>query len=246
MAHPEGGTTTPPPLSRATLILTALAILIVGVLGGGVVGWLRRPDPSPTLAPTPAPASSSATGGDPSTPVPSSPSPLPSAASPSPLPSSASPSPLPSSASPSPRGPTKEQLEKQARDRLDSLADDGYATANPRGQWVAQLSSKWIGITDPALTARVSGGHKFAAIDIIAEYEATKQKAEDVGGATVVLIKGSDIKKGRDETSSHLFWYIFAVDFGSEPEAQSWCHDLYPQLSGERLKNVCYATRLKP
>lgn len=228
MAHPEGRTTAQRSLSQATLILTALVILVVGVLGGGAVGWVRRPDPSPTPAPTPAPASSSATRGAPSTPVPS------------------SPSPLPSSPSPSPSEPTREELEEQAHERLDALADDGYATANPSGQWVAQLSSKYIGIIDPVQTAEVSGGHKFAAVDIVAEYEATKQKANEIGGASVVLIRGSDIKKGRDETSSHLFWYIFGVDFDSKSGAEAWCQDLYPQLSGNRLKNVCYATQLKP
>ena len=37
---------------------------------------------------------------------------------------------------------------------LEALAADGYAAAKPRGQWVAQLSSKYIGITDPNQTAR--------------------------------------------------------------------------------------------
>lgn len=233
MTHPGRGTTARRPLSRATLILTAILILIVGVLGGGAVGWLRRTVPTSLPTASPVPASSSAVGDVPSTPVPSTSVP-------------STPSPLPPSPSHTPNAPTAKELERQARDKLETLAAEGFATANPRGQWVAQLSSKWIGISDPAQTAVVSGGHKFAAVDIVAEYEATKQKAENLGGATVVLIKGSDIKKGRDETSGHLFWYIFAVDFGSKSEADRWCQDLYPRLSGDRLKNVCFATPLNP
>lgn len=230
VAHPQGGPAAGPPLSRATLVLAAVTILVVGMLGGGAVAVLRQPDPqpTPTPSPSPAPASSSPPSVDPSTPAPTSPSPV-----------TPSPSPTPSEL-------TKKEREQQARARLDALAEEGYTTADPRGQWVAQLSSKWIGITDPAQRAQVSGGHTFAAVDIVAEYESTEQLAEQVGGATVVLIKGSDIKKGRDETSGRLFWYVFGVDFASKAKAESWCQDLYPLLSGTRLKNVCFATQLKP
>ena len=226
--HAEG-TTQRHPIPTAAVVVIALAIFVVGVIGGAGIGWLRQSDAWPPFQPSPAPASSTTLIPDPTSSSPAPPSPSPTTTTPS----------------PSPTPPTKEEAERQAREELETLAADGYATANPRGQWVAQLSSKYIGITDPNQTAEVSGGHKFLAVDIVAEYNATKQKAEQLG-ASVVLIKGSDIKKGRDERSNHLFWYIFGVDFGSKSEAERWCQDLYPGLSGARLKNVCFPTQLKP
>ena len=120
----------------------------------------------------------------------------------------------------------------------------GRRTADPRGQWVAQLSSKYIGITDPQQKTR-SGGHTFRAVDIVDEYTATRARAER-GGATVVLIKGSTILKGRQETSGKLFWFIFAVGLSGKSQVEQYCADLYPQLSGAALKNRCYPTQLKP
>ena len=230
MTHlPAESTTQRHPIPRGTLVVIAFALFVVGVIGGAGIGWLRLSTPLPRFQPSPAPA--------PSTPL------IPDPNSPSPMPPS--PSPTITTPSPSPTRPRKDEAERQARADLEGLAAEGYAAAKPSGQWVAQLSSKYIGITDPNQTATVSGGHKFAAVDIVAEYEATKEKAERLG-ATVVLIKASDIKKGRDERSNHLFWYIFALEFDSKSQAERWCQDLYPVLSGAQLKNVCFPTQLKP
>ena len=221
----------PPQPSRTPLILLVVAILVIGLLGGAVTGFvLKRSDRTGggTASTPPAPATPTTELAAPDPPISSSPAPTP---------------PPTPTATPTPK-PSKTELEQQARTELEQQSAEGLATADPHGQWVAQLSGKYIGITDDQQT-NSSGGHTFRAVDILAEYAATKAKAEKLG-PSVVLIKGSTILKGRQETSGHLFWFVFALEFSSKASVETFCAKLYPSLSGPALTNRCYPTQLKP
>lgn len=221
----------PPKPSRTPVVLLVVSILMIGLLGGAVTGFvLNRSRGTNTGPVTPSPVNS------PVSPESPAPSPPPS--------TSAAPTPTPAPTPTATPTPSKTELERRARAKLERLATAGRTTADPHGQWVAQLSGKYIGITDPQQTNR-SGGHTFAAVDILDDYTATKATAEKLD-TTVVLIKGSTILKGRQEPSGHVFWFVFALDFADKAQVETFCTKLYPSLRGAALTNRCYPTRLKP
>lgn len=235
MAYSPGPWTAQPPPepSRAPLVVLVVSILVIGLLGGAITGFLlKRSDRGSGDSARTPPSSGSPSGESPVIPPPPSTTPTP----------TARPTATPT-ATPTPK-PSKAELEQKARTELEQQSAEGLATADPRGQWVAQLSGKYIGITDPQQTNR-SGGHTFRAVEILDDYTTTKTKAEKLD-TTVVLIKGSTILKGRQETSGHLFWFVFALDFSSKAEVESFCAELYPSLSGTARTNQWYPTQLKP
>ena len=46
MVYLQGGRTNALPPSRAFIVLVTIGVAVVGVLGGGAVGWLQRPGPT--------------------------------------------------------------------------------------------------------------------------------------------------------------------------------------------------------
>ena len=129
------------------LVLGGIGIFVAAMLVGTVVGWLNAGRANADL-----PIQSSTTpppNTDPTLPSPSGPSFTP---------------------SPTPSEPTEEELEQQAYYALEQQAAADLQRTSLDGQWVAQLSSKYVGVRDPRQETR-SGSHKFKAVDILAEHQ---------------------------------------------------------------------------
>lgn len=111
------------------------------------------------------------------------------------------------------------------------------------GQWVAQLSSKWVGVTDKYQIA-YNGSHTFYGADILAEYQALKNR---VSGVDVVLLNSKDYGKKRHK-NGEPYWVVSALSpqFTSEDAVTAWCASQFPELSGDERINQCMPNRLMP
>jgi hypothetical protein len=111
------------------------------------------------------------------------------------------------------------------------------------GQWVAQLSSKYDGISDPLQTSG-SGSHTFSNVDILAEFQ--RLQGLDLGGASVTLLLSTDY--GQKQTvSGHALWVTFALPgLSSASEVQSWCSTHFAPLTGPALADTCTPAQLYP
>lgn len=133
--------------------------------------------------------------------------------------------------------------EEAALEQLAGYAR-GYDAIIPKNsQWVAQLSSKYVGVSDPLLTA-ANGTHTFYATDIVAEFE---QIAQSVTSVQVVLLDSRTYGKQQLIDGKNL-WVTFGLSdyFTSEDDVLSWCAGEFPYLEGRERLNVCMPTRLKP
>jgi hypothetical protein len=143
--------------------------------------------------------------------------------------------------SPSPR--FEADAQRKAKRELARLAADGRHNVTLDSRWVAQLSSKWIGITDP-LQITASGSHTFQATDILAEH--LQLKNTDNRGAQVFMLRNLDFGAGK-RPDGRLLWMTFADGgFSSREDAHRWCNNRFPNLHGKRLKNTCLPNRLRP
>ena len=173
-----------------------------------------------------------------------SPSPAPSSAAPS---SAASSSAAPATTEPSPPASSAPSVitdPAQAQAKLAELADTGRGQVSFDGRWVAQLASKYDGVTDPQLTA-MNGSHTFRFPDILNEHQTLQRSAPP--DTQVVLLRSTDYGK-RTVVNGQPLWVTMAVraDFTSEAAVQSWCAQRYPAVSGKDLKNICMPNRLAP
>jgi hypothetical protein len=111
------------------------------------------------------------------------------------------------------------------------------------GQWVAQLSSKYDGISDPLQTSG-SGSHTFHNVDIFAEFQ--RMQALNLGGASLTLLLSTDY--GQKQTvSGHALWVTFALPaVSSASEVQSWCSTNFAPLTGQQLQDTCTPAQLYP
>ena len=123
---------------------------------------------------------------------------------------------------------------------LDAEARRAESVVKERGQWVARLASKYVGIVDPAQTT-ASGSHTFAAADIYAEH-ALLARAID---ADVYLL---DSRKWttRRVHEGEPYWMTVAVSdaFVDADAVLAWCSRQYPTLSGTALSNRCLPMQL--
>ncbi len=156
---------------------------------------------------------------------------------PTPTATSATPTPNPTptpTPTPTPSATTDPQI--AALVSLNQKADADRSVAIAKGQWVAQLASKWVGITDPRQLA-ANGTHTFFAADIWAEHSELVSRVSD---ATVVLRRSTEFgqKKSHD---GEPYWTTQVVSpaFASQDEVTAWCASFYPDLSGEDLRNSC-------
>ncbi|WP_406832486.1 hypothetical protein ABEG17_06585 [Pedococcus sp. KACC 23699] len=112
------------------------------------------------------------------------------------------------------------------------------------GSWAAQLSSKFIGVTDP-LALAANGTHRFLAADILAEHLALRGD-DRFSGSSVVLLKGTDFGK-KSTVNGKTLWVTLAVGyFYDEQSVQDFCQSAYPDKSGPALANVCMPRTLTP
>jgi hypothetical protein len=212
--------------STGSLILGGIGLFIIATLAGTGVGWLnattRNDNLSVTQSSAPTAASTNLT--DP----------------PATATNQPSDSPTPS---PTPSEPTQEELEQEAEAALETQAATDRHHVNLRGQWVAQLSSKYVGIHDPRQTT-ASGSQTFYAVDILAEHQNLRDKVGD--GYDVRLLRGQDFSPGLTHNGD-TFWFTFAFgNFESRHEVDSFCQAAFPSLTGEDLKNSCLPRRIRP
>ncbi|QXT63780.1 hypothetical protein [Tessaracoccus palaemonis] len=223
-------------------ILIGLGILvIVGYVVWQVIGG-RAADsaapgatsasPMPAVTPvsaTPVPSSSGAGGTPMASPTPSATLSAESSSSSDPPPSEGE-----DSSQPDP--------EKAALRQLKSYAKQYDAIVAKDDQWVAQLSSKYVGVSDPLLTA-ANGTHTFFALDILSEFE---DIAQSVTSVQVVLLDSRDFGKQQLVDGKNL-WITFGLSdsFTSEDDVLDWCADEFPQFEGRERLNVCMPRQLK-
>lgn len=133
--------------------------------------------------------------------------------------------------------------EAAALAELETLAAADLAAVPRSNQYVAQLASKHVGISDPRQTA-TNGTHTFYAIDILAEHRALRDRLASV---QVVLLRSSEYGLRRTH-DGQPYWVTMALspDFGSGDEVRAWCRGAFPDLAGAELTNSCMVNRLAP
>jgi len=136
--------------------------------------------------------------------------------------------------------PTPSDPEAAAIAQLESLREQSLQSVSAHGQWVAQLASKYPGISDD-LQASQDGGHVFHAADILAEHLALSTGANN--GADIVLVLSSDYGT-RHTYQGHTLWVTLALDrFESRAQVQAWCQSRFPGFTGQALANRCLPQR---
>ncbi len=102
--------------------------------------------------------------------------------------------------------------------------------------WVAQLSSKYVGINDPLQTT-AAGSHAFNAVDILAEY---RQLSGRIPDATVIVADSRTFGK-KVSYNGLPFWRMLALSpaFSSNDAVVAWCARTFPELTGTALTNQC-------
>jgi hypothetical protein len=227
--HSTWGGGSPRRTNVSNFLFGGIGLFLAATLVGTVLGWLNADRANATF-----PASDSSITTEPSTDPPS---------TPSPTPTEPDPSETPSAPAPTPSEQTKAELEQQAYSALEEQAATDLQRTNLRGQWVAQLSSKYVGVRDPLQKTR-SGSPRFYAVDILAEHQDLRYRFD--GQYDVMLLRGQDFNPGTTYNGETL-WYTFLLgDFESRRSVDSFCRSAFPGLSGEYLKNHCLPRTLKP
>ena len=104
-----------------------------------------------------------------------------------------------------------------------------------RGQWVAQLASKFEGIYDPMVRAEA-----YTLPEIVAEHQALRNNP--VFGSSVRLLRQGDW--GKIGPHDPTMWVTVAdIDAPSAAVARSWCEAHFTQR-GKALENVCMPRQL--
>lgn len=135
---------------------------------------------------------------------------------------------------------SKDAQERQALAELERLATGDRKLTKFKGRWVAQVASKYVGISDP-LQRTATGSHVFYAADILAEHKAMRQQFSTP--YTVRLLKGSDFLDANP--NGKLFWYTFVFgDFTSSTDVKTFCTNAFPDLTRKARANQCTWRRL--
>lgn len=141
----------------------------------------------------------------------------------------------PPSSTPAPTPPVDPR--QAAYDRLEELVRQDSTKNVVRGQWVAQLASKYEGIVDPLVRTQ-----PYTVPEILAEHEALRSHPEF--GPSVRLLHQGDW--GRAPAHNPPMWVTVAdFDARSAAAVRAWCESRFPQR-GKALENVCYARQLTP
>lgn len=119
-----------------------------------------------------------------------------------------------------------------AEDELERLRLESTAGLVHDDRWVAELSAKRPGISDPMQTA-ANGTHVFYLADILAEHQNLQARLPDT---PLLMLRREDWgKQGRD------LWHTVADPggFTSAADVDAWCAATFPELSGKELANQC-------
>lgn len=146
----------------------------------------------------------------------------------------------PEETTPEPEPEPAPDPEEVALEALNQLADEGLAATEFDNRWVAQLTSKAVGVKD-AYQVTSSGSHTFAAVDILEQIEGMLGRS-DLG--EVFVLRSTDY--GRQQTSGGKpMWVVFAdAGFESREQVWDWCQETFP-FSGKELENACAIRRLR-
>jgi len=148
-----------------------------------------------------------------------------------------------STASASTPGPAPD-AEQAALNRLNALRSESLPQVSLDGRWVAQLSSKSVGITDPLQTA-ANGTHTFYAADILAELQDINATVGN--SAALYLLWGTDFGKRSTAAGGSPYWTLLADGgFASEEAVNAWCAATFPGLPADQLANQCVPRQLNP
>jgi hypothetical protein len=211
---------------KLPLIVAALAVLLIAGAIGGVV-LMRSSDRNgasgPVIEPMPLVTSTETVTTDP-TPT----------ETPTPTPSD-----YPSTEATATTDPQEEALAE-----LEAVREQDLATVTFDGQLVAQIASKYPGISDPYQTA-ADGSHTFQNSDILAEHQRLRAEHGDADHP-VILLKSTDYGK-RQLIAGQPLWVTFVVgDFPDKASVRTWCAGHFGHLPATELKNHCDARNLRP
>ena len=146
------------------------------------------------------------------------------------------------SAPPSPSGGTA-AADAEATAELEALRRSGLATHAPRGQWVAQLSAKSVGTTDPVQTAS-NGSSTFYPADILAQ---SREIASGAAGGDVFVLKTTDFGEGLLDARGNPYWVTLAAGpFADVEDVRTWCASMFADVPAEVRGNVCLPKQLTP
>jgi len=144
-------------------------------------------------------------------------------------------SPAPQTPTPTETALTEEEERTLALTTLDEMVLADRALRPVRGQWVAQLASKFEGVVD---TSQQSA--PFTVPQILDEVELHRGNPEY--GHLVRLILQGDW--GKSEAGSQPLWVtVVDLDYSNREAVLAWCEDHFTQR-GEDLLNVCYPREL--
>lgn len=128
---------------------------------------------------------------------------------------------------------------------LHEGAERGEQLAPPNGQFVAQLSSKYPGVTDKNQVS-ADGDHVFTATEIVNEY----QQLHERFGGKVVLVRAPHFGKQVDypglDDPKNMFVTLYTGNFATCEEAKQWCQQQFPDKTGDALNGSCYPRQLVP
>lgn len=133
--------------------------------------------------------------------------------------------------------------EAAALAELHRIRAADLAGVSMRGQHVAQLASKSVGIVDSRQVAE-NGTHVFHAVDILAEHRQIRQR--HTGDEQIVLILSTDYGKRQLHQGKPLWITLALGDFATADEVTRWCGRQFPNQTGEALDNLCVARKLEP
>ena len=111
-------------------------------------------------------------------------------------------------------------------------------------RYVAQLASKWVGITDP-LQVNADGSRTFSGRDILREHNELRANIAD---ADVRLLDSTRYGVRRSHAGDHPYWMTVALnpEFTSVGAVKAWCAEQFPSLPQQKLENRCMPNRLTP
>ena len=145
-------------------------------------------------------------------------------------------------ASPSPSRGTA-ATDAAATAELEALRRKGLVAHPPTGQWVAQLSAKSVGTTDPVQTAS-NGSSTFYAADILAQ---SREIASGVAGGDVFVLRTSDFGDGLLDARGNPYWVTLAAGpFGDAGDVRTWCDSMFSTTPADVRGNVCLPKQLTP
>lgn len=200
----------------------AVGLLVLGI-GGGVVWFLTSEDEEPAAVSTETVSTDA-----PSTPTST---------------DTGDPAPTTSTVTTTTTTTTDAAPTISATDELNDLRDESLTLLYTDGRWAVSLSAKQDGTRDDRQVTS-SGSHVFRLPDILELHEGY----DSVYSSTtdVYLLKAEDLGSTTGPDGDRIWMTI--VDPGglsSRDDAERWCADEFPWLSGDDLDNACYPRQLR-